>query len=327
VLREFCNGWVMRVLVTGATGFIGGAIVAAAKGRGWEVGGVLGQRPAPSSPQGVSWRKLESWRDSDERFDLVIHAAALRHRHGVPPADYSRNNIALTEEVVECAQKLAPRILFLSSIAVYGWPKSLPIDETSPLSPNNEYGQSKIRCEELVRSCGLPFTIVQPSITYGPGDTDGMMDKILRMVAKRQFIVPGLGLTRVQLVYIEDLADIILAAATSPKTIGETFICTYRDPIRVGELLRLVSRTVGKWIPPVGPPRKLLSLGARLCELADRFGVFKGEPPLTRDKLATISVDRCYRIDRMRLLLGAEPNTGYQQGIQKMARSLGLARA
>lgn len=317
----------MKVLVTGATGFIGGAVVAAAKARGWEVGGVLGQRPAPSLPEGVSWRRLESWQESNERFDLVIHAAALRHRHGVAPADYSRNNIALTQDVVECAQKLASRILFLSSIAVYGWPRDLPIDETSPHQPNNEYGQSKIRCEELVRSCGLPFTIVQPSITYGPGDTDGMMDKILRMVAKRQFIVPGLGLARVQLVYIDDLAAMILNAAASPKTIGETFICTYRDPIRVGELVRLASRAVGKWIPPVGPPRKLLSLGARLCEVADRFGLFKGEPPLTRDKLATISVDRCYRIGRMRRLLGTEPGTGYTQGIEQMARALGLARA
>ena len=61
-------------------------------------------------------------------------------------------------------------------------------------------------------------------------------------------------------------------------------------------------------------------------EALERAGAFGGkEPPLTREKLATISVDRAYRIDRMRALLGAEPRIGYDEGLALTARSLGLA--
>ncbi len=316
----------MKVLVSGGSGFIGSAIVRAALNRGWQVGAVAGRGgPKGAVPQ-VEWRSLESWRTASPKFDVLIHAAALRHRHGIDPAEYERANVALTREVLELARERAGRFVEISSIAVYGWPKELPIDETFPSAPVNRYGASKVACEQLVRASGLPFTIVQPSITYGPGDTNGMMDKILRMVARGFFVVPGLGRTRVQLVYVEDLARLVLDASGSESTLGQTFICTYRDPIRVADLVRLVSRTVGRWVPTVGPPKRLLSAAAVGMEWLEARGLLGGkEPPVTREKLATISVDRAYRIDRMRQLLGTEPRVGYEEGIVKTARALGLA--
>jgi dTDP-glucose 4,6-dehydratase len=209
---------------------------------------------------------------------------------------------------------------------VYGWPARLPIDESFPDAPVGEYGRSKAACERMVRDSGRPFAIVQPSITYGPGDTNGMMEKILRMVAKRFFVVPGLGRSRVQLAYVDDVARMVLAACQADRALGERFICTYRDPIAVGNLVRLASRATGTWVPPIGPPVALLKAGAVALELLDRAGLFRGgEPPMTREKLATISVDRCYRTDRMKAILGVQPVVGYEEGIRRTASALGLA--
>ena len=172
----------------------------------------------------------------------------------------------------------------------------------------------------------LPWTIVQPSITYGPGDTNGMIDKMMRMISRHAFVVPGLGRTRVQLVYIDDLARVTVIAADAPAALGARFICTYKDPIRVDDLVQRMAGLVHGRIAPVGPPTALLRAAALGFEAMDSLGLFRGrEPPLTREKLATISVDRAYRIDRLRDLLGTEPCIGYDQGLLRTARALNLA--
>jgi UDP-glucose 4-epimerase len=234
-------------------------------------------------------------------------------------------NLELTRKAIELARRHAKRLVLVSSVAVYGDPSQLPVDEMSPLDPVGPYGRSKIESEDAVRDSGLPFVIVQPSITYGPGDTNGMMEKILRMVAARFFVVPGLGRSRVQLIYIDDVANALLTACEAPAAIGSRFICTYRDPIAMADLVRLSGRAVGTWIPPIGPPVALLKAGASALDALDAAGFFRGrEPPLTREKLATVAVDHAYRIDRMRQVLGFEPAIGYEEGFRRTAQALGL---
>ena len=315
----------MNVLITGATGFIGGAIARAALALGWHVTATYRGAP-PASVPGIEWRTFDASEAEppSSRFDAIIHAAAIRHGHGVEPSAYGRTNAGLTQRIVHLARTHADRFVLISSSAVYGRPKKLPIDESFPQTPFGEYGRSKIECERVVREAGISYSIVEPSITYGPGDHNGMMDKILRMVARRRFVLPGLGRSRVQLIYIDDLARLVLDAATSPRTRNETFICTYREPISIRELVRLAAEAVGTRIPLVGPPVALLKLGAVALELGERVGLITGEPPLTREKLATVSVDYAYRIDRMRELLGDEPHVGYDEGFRRTARALGL---
>jgi nucleoside-diphosphate-sugar epimerase len=213
----------------------------------------------------------------------------------------------------------------VSSIAVYGWPCELPIDESRPYAPEGPYGESKVQAERMVRASGVPFTIVQPSITYGPGDTNGMIDKMFRMIARGRFIVPGLGATRVQLVFVDDLARIIVQAATTDVALGETFICTHRSPVQVGDLVQRMAGIVHRWIAPVGPPTTLLAVAALPFELVDALRRGSAEPPLTREKLRTISVDRAYSIDKMRRLMGTEPGTSLEEGLRRTAAALGLA--
>lgn len=314
----------MRVLVTGATGFIGGAVARIAARRGMQVCALV--RPGVQLDEFESG-PLERWTARGApRFDVVIHAAAQRHRHGVDPAEYGRINAALTCGALEVAARGSSRLVLISSISVYGWPRNLPIDESFPYAPRNAYGESKVESERLVRASGQPHCIVQPSITYGPGDTNGMVEKILRMVARRRFVVAGWGRSRVQLVYIDDLAAAVLEASVSPRALDQAFICTGREPIRMRDLVRCAARAVGTFLPPIPVPKAVLGGAARAFEWAERAGLAAGEPMLTREKLEMVSVDRCYRIDRMVSLLGIEPAVGYEEGLQRTARALGLGR-
>lgn len=312
----------MRVLVTGATGFIGGAVAREAERRGMQVHALV--RPGTQLTEFESG-SFERWTARGApRFDVVIHAAAQRHRHGVDPAEYTRINLALTRAALEVAARSSSRLVLISSISVYGWPRSLPIDESFPYAPRNAYGESKVECERLVRESGQPYCIVQPSITYGPGDTDGMVEKILRMVARRRFVVAGWGSSRVQLVYIDDLVASVLEASASQRALGQAFICTAREPIRMRDLVRCAAGAVGSWLPPIPIPKAVLGGAARAFELAEWAGFIAGEPMLTREKLEMVSVDRCYRIDRMLSLLGIQPTVGYEEGLRRTARALGL---
>jgi nucleoside-diphosphate-sugar epimerase len=270
----------VRIAVTGATGFIGGAIVREASSHGHEVIALCRAAPAPPavSPT-VSWQRLDEWLARSDRVDVVIHAAALRHRHGISGDEYSRVNVELTRHLLARFGRLASnvaRFVHISSISVYGWPARIAFLSTnpSPMTRSGRMVEAKRRQKNLVRTAGVPWTIVQPSITYGPGDTNGMVDKMMRMIARHHFVVPGLGRTRVQLLYIDDLARVTLIAAQTTRRRRARFICTYPIPIRVGDLVGRMARLVHGRVAPFGPPTALLRMAARGFEALERHSVF-----------------------------------------------------
>lgn len=314
----------MTVVVTGATGFIGGHVARELAARG--VGVVaLHRRPAePAGIPGVTWQTFEEWERRGETSAALVHVAAVRHRHGVPPEEYGRQNIALTERLLRGALGRVGRFVEVSSIAVFGWPKELPIDESRPFAPVGPYGRSKVETERMVRTSGQPYAIVRPSITYGPGDTNGMIDKLFRLVKAGRYRIAGSGRSRVQLVYAGDLAFAIAEAALRPGLDGAEFICTYREPISILRLSTLVGEISGRAVPSLHVPLPVAIAAGIAFETLERLGLRfpGGEPPVTREKLQTVTVDRAYRIDRMRSLLEWEPPTDYEEGLRRTAAAL-----
>jgi nucleoside-diphosphate-sugar epimerase len=317
----------VTVVVTGATGFIGGHVARALASRGIPVV-ALHRRAAPPAPRpGIAWTSFDDFGREGGSFDALVHVAAVRHRHGVPPEEYGRQNVALTARLLAAAKGRVGRFVDVSSIAVFGWPRDLPIDESRPFDPVGPYGRSKVETERMVRTSGQPYAIVRPSITYGPGDTNGMIDKLFRLVKAGRYRLVGDGSSRVQLVYVEDLAYAIAEAALRPGLDGAEFICTYRDPITVRDLSGLVARVADCPLPALGVPLGVARAAAFTFESLEKLGLrfSDGEPPVTREKLQTVTVDRAYRIDRMRNLLGWEPPTSYEAGLYRTAEALGQA--
>jgi nucleoside-diphosphate-sugar epimerase len=314
----------VTAVVTGATGFIGGHVARAFVSRGIPVV-ALHRRAAPPAPrQGITWTTFDDFERRGGAFDALVHVAAVRHRHGVPPAEYGRQNVALTARLLAAAKGRVGRFVDVSSIAVFGWPRDLPIDESRPFDPVGPYGRSKVVTERMVRVSGVPYAIVRPSITYGPGDTNGMIDKLFRLVMAGRYRLVGGGSSRVQLVYVEDLAHAIAETALRPGLDGAEFICTHRDPISVRNLSRLVAEVSGRPLPALGVPLLVARAAAFTFESFERLGVrfSDGEPPVTREKLQTMTVDRSYTIDRMHGLLGWEPPTSYEEGLRRTGAAL-----
>jgi nucleoside-diphosphate-sugar epimerase len=155
--------------------------------------------------------------------DVVIHAAAAL------PIQASRTtirsvNVTGTEQVLLAARDAGgPRVVFISSTAVYGVPDKHPIEEGDPLVGVGWYGESKIDAEALCRVAAVETTIIRPKTFVGP-ERLGVFEILFDWIREgRRIYVLGDGDNLYQLLAVEDLVDAVVRAATSPVAANETF--------------------------------------------------------------------------------------------------------
>lgn len=224
-----------RILVTGATGFIGGALVRRLLSEGRAVR-AMARRPEKAADLGALGAEVVMGDLGDEDLleraaqgcPVVIHCAAQ-----VAPADartaFEGPNVAGTENVlVACGKAEVKRFVFLSSVAVFGLPASGTITDDSPRGLAGEaYSDSKFGAEEAVwsfcRARGLPFTIVRPSCVYGPGSPYWSITPIKQIRKGKMLIIAG-GRGTFNYVYIDNLVDAIQLTASDDRALGQAFI-------------------------------------------------------------------------------------------------------
>jgi nucleoside-diphosphate-sugar epimerase len=248
----------LTVLVTGAAGFIGSALVRRLRVDGHRVKGI-------DLPSVVAGRSEEGWLGHDLTtrlppaalfgLDLVIHAAALA---GVQPswrspARYERVNAHATE-LLRCSCEAAgvPRVIHLSSISVYGL--GADHDESSTPSPVSPYGRSKLRGERAWSGYD-DATIVRLSNVYGPGQRPDMAyATFLRAVLSGRPIELRDGGRQLRTpTYIDDCVDGILAAATFGRS-GAIYNIAGDEHVRLSRVPRLLGRMLGRPVSIVSAP-------------------------------------------------------------------------
>ena len=272
----------MIALVTGANGFIGGSLAASLSASGWEVRVVVRASSRTRLRGSERYRVFEAdltassgvLEEAVAGCDVVFHAAAIRDRWGTSPEEYRRVNVEGTRRLLAAAAGRALRFVYISSVGVLGWPGVDGIDESFPVDvrPGEiDYHGTKAAAEQLVHAWpgGMDTVVVRPTITYGPGDGDGMLTRLIRLIARGHFIRIGRGENRLHLTYIDDLVQGLILAGTHPSAPGETFILAGHGPILVREL-HCANR-------PGPRVRTAFPLPARAPGAADRPG--GGGPP------------------------------------------------
>lgn len=241
----------MKIALTGATGFVGQAVLDAADGQTVQLN-ALTRRPQ-SHRDGVKW--LEgSLSDKDSLMDLVRGSDAVIHVAGLTnapdPSHFHAANVVGTQTLIRaCQDSDVARFVFVSSL--------------SAREPElSRYGASKVEAEKWVGASGLDWTIVRPPAVYGPRDID--MFELFR--SARLGIVPVPPRGRTSIIHVEDLAACLLSLAEA----GDETYRTILEPddgkpggYEHGELARLIGRAVGRkvWAPHL--PEWMLKLGAR----------------------------------------------------------------
>jgi nucleoside-diphosphate-sugar epimerase len=257
--------------------------------------------------------------------DVLVHAAAIRHRHGADPRAYRASNVDLVDALVRAAAGRVGRFVLVSSVGVYGFPRELPITESSPFAPRTLYSETKVEAEALVArlaaSLGLRYTIVRPTIVYGRGDTNGMLDKLAAMLRAGRYRLVGSGDNTLHHTHVDDVVRGVMSLAESPTAVNDHFIIAGPETITLRRLGELIARAVGVEVPRVRIPLRIARLAASCIDLATARGLAftKKEPPVNNEKLDVMTVPIAFDPSKARAA-GFEPRIGYEEGI---ARTLG----
>jgi nucleoside-diphosphate-sugar epimerase len=231
--------------------------------------------------------------------DVLVHAAAALPIRG-SKAEIMSVNVGGTETLLDAAREAGVgRVVFVSSTAVYGVPKTHPISEDFPLVGVGAYGESKIAAEERVRAAGLDWVIIRPKTFLGP-ERLGVFEILFDWVREgRRIYVLGDGRNRYQLLAVDDLVDAIVRA-TQANGAGETFNVGATD-------FGTVRSDLEALIAHAGTRSKLRPVPARPAELALRALELAKLSPLVEWHYKTASRDSFVDVSKAERLLGWMP--------------------
>lgn len=311
------------VLVTGATGFIGGALaLRLAQEEGARVTGIGRNLDAvPFLPaagvqlQRVDLQDVDALRAAMAGQNIIFHVAAwLSSRHGEADQAYALN-VAATRELVRLAADAGvQRFVMVSSIAAYGPPDAPIMDESHPVDPspaNDLYGRTKAEGESealrLGRESGLPVTIVRPAQVYGPRSMNWTVG-MLRLVQRGVPTIVGDGSGHALPVYIDNLLDGMLLAAVRPAAIGQAFqFCD--PPVLWRDFFAYYGAMCGR------RPRAIPGWAAGALVWVNE--VFHLGLPLNRERMRFLQARSTYPTDKAARLLGYQPRVAIQTGMAR----------
>jgi nucleoside-diphosphate-sugar epimerase len=306
-----------RLLVTGAAGFMGGALFRRLRAYGCDVTGtVLHPYEADAiREQGGKAEVLDLTSDAPfepylRGIDIVFHLAALFQETEHGEAMYQLVNAAAPLKLCRAAAAAGvERFVHCSTVGVHGSVKEIPCKETSPFNPMDRYQRTKLAGElaimafaETLPEDGMVVTAHRPAMVYGPGDL--RLLKLFRAILRRRFVMVGSGEVKVHLAYIEDQVDSLIMCATArrAKVHREAFNIASDRPLTMNELVRLVADhggvTIPRWRVPVLP----LWLGGLACEAI--WLPFRTRPPLSRRRVGFFTHHRAFDLSKAREHLG-----------------------
>lgn len=310
----------MRVVITGANGFVGKVLGPLLRDRGHCVAGAI--RPGRSLSPGIepcaagTLTADGDWRAAVEKCEAVVHLAARVHvMHDTatdPLAEFRAANTAGTLRLAEQAAAAGVQhLVFLSSIKANG-------EEThgTPFGPDNtapvdSYGISKLEAErglaQLASRTGLGVTVLRPPLVYGPG-VKGNFRALIRLVNRGVPLPLGLIRNRRSLIGVDNLADAVRTCLDHPPAQGQCRVFTLADAEMVSspDLVRRLARALGR-------PARLLPVPPALMRLA---GVLTGKGAAVQRLTASLEVESA----TIAATLGWTPPHSLDQGLEAVAR-------
>jgi UDP-glucose 4-epimerase len=268
-----------RILVTGASGFIGSALVSALVASGHNVRAASRRRTVlirdnvewaqlPDLESGVDWNSLVAG------MDIVVHLAAIAHRNRGDSVE-KVNRIATADLAQACRHQNTKRLIFMSSIgAQTGSAADHVVTELDQPRPVTAYDRAKLAAEEEIRAAGVAFTILRPVIVYGPG-AKANIALIMRLAASPLPLPFGAFKNRRSLLAIDNLVQAVLFCLDGSPALNQTFIICDPEPITLAEMLATLRQAAGHSprllsVPPAAVKAIIVAAGQR--QLWDRIG-------------------------------------------------------
>jgi len=284
-----------RILVTGASGFIGRAVIAALAKDGHALRAAGRRPPQLPFPPGVEavqqpdFAHPFDWRPLLDGIDQVIHLAGIAHAgRDITRELYDRvNRRATTHIATAAAQCGVQRFVFLSSIGAQSGPTAdHALTERDPPRPTTAYGRSKLAAEEAVRTSGVAYTILRPVLIYGPG-VKGNFGLMFRAAASRLPLPVKHFSNRRSLLGIDNFISALRFVLASPATVNETYVVS--DPgvaLRLSDVIAVLRQARGRRSLVLPMPTGYFEIPLRLLRRTDLWDRVGGNLRVDAGKLA-----------------------------------------
>ncbi len=318
-----------RILVTGATGFVGRALCEELLASGYRVTAAVrrkGLSPLPMSPLltvievGEIGSKT-NWTNALQNIDVVIHLAARVHmmadKAGGGDEPYLETNALGTERLaLAAAEQGVKRMIFVSSIKVNGEATTeAPFSSLSVPSPQDAYGRSKWEAEQRLKAVAansaMEFVIIRPPLVYG-GGVKANFASLVRWVDRCIPLPLACIHNKRSLVALANLVDLICVCIAHPAAANQTFLVSDGEDLSTAQLLRRVAKVLGRPSMSFPVPEFLLSLGARLLGRSDMFQRLSG----------SLQID----MDETQRVLGWHPPCTVDEGLCEVVRAYRRAK-
>lgn len=310
------------ILVTGANGFLGQAVIKKLNDMSREVRGAL-RTPGESLLDDVEYvsvgniDKNTNWKNALDCVDTIIHTAARVHVMHETSADalsdFREVNVDGTMKLAKQAEKNGvKRFIYISSIKVNGenTKKNQPFTEEDKPEPADPYAISKLEAEQALYSLSdkteMEIVCIRPPLVYGPGVKANFLN-MMKWLYKGIPLPLGSINNKRSIVALDNLVDLIITCIKHPNAANETFFVSDDEDLSISELLKHVARALDK-NPRLFPVNK---------NIIEFFLKRLGKKNLAKRLCGSLQVD----ISKAKKLLNWTPSVSLEEGLRKTARS------
>ncbi|MBU0927213.1 MAG: NAD-dependent epimerase/dehydratase family protein [Spirochaetes bacterium] len=321
-----------KVLVTGASGYIGGRLCSILASKGVRVRAAYRRPEPPEGLRALGRSGAELVRadlDTDEGaaraadgVSSVIHAAALASDWGEAEA-FERANVAATRRMLDAAEAAGcDEFVFVGSMAVHGFGRHEGSTEEGPYYPlGHPYPESKLAAERLALGRDRPgfrASSLRLGYVYGPGDTTSTY-RMFAAAERGAFGYLGSGLARTSVVYVDDACEALASALGNESVAGQAVGVVSSETVSWRELAAGVYEALGLPVRPRRLPLALAMPAAYVMSAAAALAGSRAGPPLTPYRVRRASVQYVFSNDKAARLLGFSPATAFKDGLAAAA--------
>lgn len=304
-------------LVTGASGFVGTALVERLRSEGHIVRVSVRSGTVGNGEKFVTGDLCANvdWSSALDGIETVVHCAARVHvvheRHADPLAAFRAVNVRGTLSLArQAAAAGVRRFVFLSSVKVNGEGGTVPYSAADPAQPADPYALSKFEAEqglrELVRTSSMELVIIRPPLVYGPGVKANFLN-LMRWLYRGVPLPLGCVDNRRSFVALDNLIDLILLCLDHPAAANQTFLVSDGEDLSTADWLRRLGVALGR-------PARLLPVPASWLETG---AAWLGKGDVARRLCGSLQVD----IGKTRELLGWTPPVAIDEALRSTAEA------